>query len=46
MTAAAYPPYRENGPGEWEFGGPDRVRGRGRTVYAGRVTFCGTTTVE
>lgn len=26
MTAAAYPPYRDNGPGECEFGGPDRLR--------------------
>ncbi|RPK69737.1 hypothetical protein EES42_18230 [Streptomyces sp. ADI95-17] len=44
MTAAAYPPYRENEPGDGEFGGSDRVRAG--TVYAGRVTFCGTTTVE
>lgn len=29
MTAAAYPPYRENEPGDGEFGGPDRVRAGG-----------------
>lgn len=49
MTAAAYPQYRGPGPGECEFGFGEREfgsSGRGRAVYAGRVTSRGTTTVE
>jgi hypothetical protein len=29
MTAAAYPPHGENGPGEWEFGSSDGARAGG-----------------